>query len=322
MNSPRSRWKCFTVSGEIGSGKSSVARLLAERTGAEYHSTGSLQRRLASGRNLSTLEMNLLSETEPTIDEEIDGFTRELAATEREFVIDSRLAWHFVPKALKVFLRVDTIHAASRVIGDQRSRSDTESYRGSDDAVRDILARQESERRRFLSTYGVDLFRWSNYDLVIETTEISAERTVDLILEHREEPPPLATRFWLAPKSLYPTAPVAELVGPETDGLLESMRAIGFDRESPIRIVAARDRGLYVLDGHRRLSCALRLGLEIIPCRLVGQDCDEIGSGMTVATLLADRPRSAWLHDWENAHGFRFSAYPGEPQPCASVEES
>lgn len=308
------RWKCFTVSGEVGSGKSSVARLLAARTGVEFHSTGGIQRSLAAGRKLSTLEMNLLSEGEPTIDEEIDGFTRELAASGREFVVDSRMAWHFVPNALKVFLRVDTRQAAERVLGDKQHRGDTESYRGWEDAVHDILARQESERRRFLKTYGVDLSRWSNYDLVIDTTEISAERAVDLILDHRdrgEAAPP--NRFWLAPKSLYPTAPVETVAGPETDRLLASMRERGFDERSPLRIVAGRDRALYVLEGHRRLSCALRLGLEIVPGRLAGQDGDEIAPNQSVAALLADRLRRSWLTDWERAHGFVFTSYPSVP---------
>lgn len=306
MSSP---WKCFTVSGEIGSGKSSVARLLAERTGAEFHSTGGMQRRLARGRRLSTLEMNLLSETEPTIDQQIDGFTRELAASGRDVVIDSRLAWHFVPQALKVFLRVDTREAVARVLGDRSRHGEAEAYSGRQDAVRDILARQESERRRFLSTYGVDLFRWSNYDLVIETSEIPAERVVELILGHRPQEPP-TTRFWLAPRSLYPTGELEADAESKSDSLLESMRERGFDEGVPLRIAAAHDRSLYLLDGHRRLSAALRLGLPVVPCRLVGQDDDEIAPNLSVVDLVASRVSSASLRAWERAHDFRFTSYP------------
>ncbi len=266
--------------------------------------------------------MNLVSEGDPTIDAEIDGFTKELAATDRAFVVDSRLAWHFVEDALKVFLLVDTAQAVSRVLSDQPSRSETESYRGTSDAVRDILARQESERRRFQSTYGVDLFRWSNYDLMIDTSEISAEEAVELILSHRREAPPAPTRLWLAPRSLYPTEHVRELAGERTEEILESMREQGFSREFPIDVVASRDRGLYVIDGHRRLSCALRLGLKIVPGRLVGQDEDEISPNMSVRTLLAAQPRRSWLNDWEDAHGFRFTSYPGEPaQPCDPTQQ-
>ncbi len=323
MSAAGSPWKCFTVSGEIGSGKSSVARLLAARTGAEYHSTGSLQRHLASERSMSTLEMNLLSETDATIDEEVDGFTRELAASGRDFVIDSRLAWHFVPEALKIFLLVDTNLAVERVLGDQPSRSESESYGGPDEAVRDIRARQESERRRFIGTYGVDLFRWSNYNLVIETSRITPERTVELILEHRADDQPRTTRFWLSPRSIYPTAPVEVTAGAESAGLLDSMRRDGFDTASPLRIVASRDRGLYVLEGHRRLSCALRLGLAVVPCRLAGQGDDEIAPGTTVAEMLAAKPLAARIRDWEESHDFRFSSHPdGQPEPLASVEES
>ncbi len=321
MDSPAADRRRFTVSGEIGSGKSSVAKLLAERTGAEYHSTGSLQRRLASGRQLSTLELNLVSEQEPTIDAEIDGYTRELAAGDSEFVIDSRLAWHFVPDALRVFLLVDTERAAARVLGDQRSRSDTERYRGADQAMRDIVARQESERRRFLGTYGVDLFRWSNYDLIIDTSEISAEEAVRLILDHPaglRRPP---TRLWLAPRSLYPTEHVRLLAGAATDELLAAMGERGFDPGAPIRVVASGRRALYVLDGHRRLSCALRLGLDVVPCELAGQDGDEIVPDLSVEALVAAQPRRSWLYDWEAAHDFRYRSYPEAGGDRASVAD-
>ena len=63
----------ITLTGDLGSGKSVVSRILCERTGFEYISTGRVQRQLAQELGIDTLEMNRRADTDPTIDERIDG---------------------------------------------------------------------------------------------------------------------------------------------------------------------------------------------------------------------------------------------------------
>ena len=64
----------ITIAGDIGSGKSTIAKRLAELARVEPLSTGGIQRQLAQARGLSVLELNKLAEQDPSIDKEIDGY--------------------------------------------------------------------------------------------------------------------------------------------------------------------------------------------------------------------------------------------------------
>jgi AAA domain len=97
----------LAVSGELGSGKSSVSALVAEQLDARRVSTGEAQRQIAAARGITTLELNRLSEDDPSVDDEIDSVFRSLAQSPDSLVVDSRLAWHFLPAAFKVHLVVD-----------------------------------------------------------------------------------------------------------------------------------------------------------------------------------------------------------------------
>ena len=68
----------ITIAGDIGSGKSTVAKKLADWLGVEPLSTGGIQRQIAQQRRLSVLELNKLAEEDPSIDREIDGYLMRL----------------------------------------------------------------------------------------------------------------------------------------------------------------------------------------------------------------------------------------------------
>ncbi len=291
--------RSFTVSGEIGSGKTSIARQLADRLDSQYLSTGQIQRQLAAERNLTTLEFNLLAESEPEIDALIDGYSRRLRGSELAFVVDSRMAWHFLPDACKVFLIVDPTLAAQRVMRDQDSRGSTESYPSEEAAMAHILARQASERRRFLQTYGADLFRLDNYDIIVETTTAAVEAVVETITRVAAAPRRLP-RLWLAPTSLYPTRSLGTLDRAAAAEALEKASQPELDGESALRVVA-RGREFFVVADHSGLSGALSLELDLVPCILTEPSAIE--------TPDPDPPRSL-LREWEQAHRFAFTHYP------------
>src|SRR5438552_1581595 len=94
-----------TVSGDLGSGKSTVAKLVSDIRHFRYVSTGDIHRDIARSMNLSTLETNLLAERDRFIDSKVDGATRELSvAATAPIVFDSRIAWFMVAQAFKVRL--------------------------------------------------------------------------------------------------------------------------------------------------------------------------------------------------------------------------
>lgn len=169
----------ISIAGELGSGKSTVSKILIERLGAEYYYTGAIMRAVAESRGMSVVELSLYMESHPEIDHEIDDGLRRLSDDPREMIIDSRLAWHFVRDTYKVYLTVDPLSAANRIFRDNRA---TESADSVEAVLANIKTRRESEKKRYREQYGVDCKDLSNYDLVIDTTHASPEAIAELIL--------------------------------------------------------------------------------------------------------------------------------------------
>ena len=170
----------ITITGDLGSGKSAVSRILCDRTGFTYVSTGRIQRQIAEEMGIDTLELNRLADVDPSIDERIDGIFIQLGNDPGNFIIDSRMAWFFLPDSFKVYLQADVHIAAARILSDPTRNS--EQYASLDEAVAKITARKQSENARFLKKYGADSTNLSNFDLVVDTTKYSVEEVAALIL--------------------------------------------------------------------------------------------------------------------------------------------
>lgn len=180
----------ITLTGDLGSGKSAVSNILCEKTGFEYVSTGRIQRRIAADMGVDTLELNRLADTDPSIDERIDGIFVALADDPKGYIVDSRMAWFFIPKSFKVYLQTDVQVAAQRIMHDPLR--DREQYATQEEAVQKILARKASENARFLAKYNADCTNLNNFDLVVDTTNRTREEVAALILEAaaRQHPAP------------------------------------------------------------------------------------------------------------------------------------
>lgn len=170
----------ITLSGDIGSGKSAVGKLLAELTGFELLSTGSIQRSIAAKLGITTLELNERSAKDRSVDDQIDQGTIELGKTRDHFIMDSRLAWHFIPEAFKVFLTVSPRIAGERVFSAARAE---EKHASVEAAIENNLSRQKLEQERFGNLYGVELRNHKNYDLVVDTSNLSPEQVAQRIYE-------------------------------------------------------------------------------------------------------------------------------------------
>ncbi len=170
----------ISLTGDLGSGKSHVSRLLSEKLGYRIVSTGSIQRDIAAKYNMTTLELNEYTRTHPEIDDEIDGTIAKLQDSSESLIFDSRLAWHFAPKSFKVYLTVDINEAARRIFYDKRT---SENYQNMEEAKSKILARRKSELERFRSYYNIDYSDLKNYDLIVDTTQITPEKVTEKIIK-------------------------------------------------------------------------------------------------------------------------------------------
>ncbi len=172
----------ITISGDIGSGKSTTGKLICKKLEYKYLSTGAIQRQIAEDMGLTTLELNHLTDSRKDIDDKIDSYTKALNDTEEDYVVDSRLAWHFIPSSYKVYLLCDESVAAQRISKDDDRASD-ESNRDVDHLISKIKERRKSEQERFKRIYDIDFGDLSNYDQLIDTAYFTPDEVVSLILD-------------------------------------------------------------------------------------------------------------------------------------------
>lgn len=171
----------ISITGDLGSGKSTVCKYLNEHYGLNVYSTGQIQRSLALKYGMDVLTFNKYMETHPEIDEEIDTELTLIGKRDEDMVLDSRMAWHFVPDTFKVYLKVDPNEAARRVMNDKRGT--VEKYDSLEAAKACLIDRKKSENLRYITKYGVDCSNPDNYDLIIDATDISPSQVAEAIME-------------------------------------------------------------------------------------------------------------------------------------------
>lgn len=179
--------RIITVAGKPGSGKSTISKRLASELGYKHFSSGDLFRVIAREKGLSVDKINLLAESDPSIDEAVDAKLRELGETEDEIVIDSRMAWHWIPHSFKVYLDLDLAIAADRIYNAKTQNAErflTEERAGSVTEYKARLeARLQSEAKRYHDLYGQNPYDTVHYDLVIDTYANNPDQVIALILD-------------------------------------------------------------------------------------------------------------------------------------------
>jgi cytidylate kinase len=171
----------ITISGPTGSGKSTVGRMLAKRLGYRFLSAGDMRGEIALGMGMTIDELNDIGKKEIWTDKRVDDRIRRLGETGDGLVIDGWAAFHFIPRSFKVFLDVGLEEGAGRVFRDQRPDEKRAASLG--EAVEMARKRIEETRERYRKHYGFDFMDKGNYDLVIDTTRMSPEKVVGMILE-------------------------------------------------------------------------------------------------------------------------------------------
>ncbi len=180
--------RIITLAGNLGSGKSSTAKRLADILNYEHYSTGDFMRAIADEKGISLIELSSLAESDRSIDEELDNKNKEVGKKEN-VVIDSRLGFYFIPHSFKVFLKLDPEISAERILKDKQTNPNRQNEANQDfdtkeGIMRNIKIRQESERKRYQEMYGIsDYTDSSNFDLIIDTSLLPLEGVVDKIIE-------------------------------------------------------------------------------------------------------------------------------------------
>lgn len=270
----------LAINGDLGSGKSELAKRLSEATGWRIVSMGAIQRSVAERLGISTLEMNRRAETDPQMDELLRQEVEKLALASDDIIIDSRLAFHFLPEALSLHLIAHPRIAAERVM--QTERGTVEAYADVNDAHAQLIARRSAERSRYLAKFGVRMERLDNYDLVVQTDLVTPHDVFVAVTGWLQAPARKGDgrKMLLNPRSLLPAS---------SDGI-----DLHLDQRG-VSIIRVGDMS-YIASGVEEALAACRADQAFIGAALHAQEdsVDRAATGGLVDLSAMKQRREAW----------------------------
>ena len=166
----------ITISGTPGSGKTTVAKLLEKKLGLRYVYSGMVFREMAKKHKMSLEEFGKYCEKKREIDKKLDAYQLEILQ-KGNVILEGRIAGWIAHRnkipALKVLLDTDIETRSKRIAS--RERGDAEKRK------QEIVNREKSEALRYKNYYNIDLKDTSIYDVVIDSSDKTAEEIADII---------------------------------------------------------------------------------------------------------------------------------------------
>ncbi|MDG6224423.1 MAG: cytidylate kinase family protein [Candidatus Thermoplasmatota archaeon] len=168
----------ITIGGPPGSGKSTVARMLKERISLRYVYAGEIFRYEGRKRGMDLLELSRRCKEDPDLDHELDMRMID-EAKKGNAILEGRMIG---PLCAKEGIPSTRIYiTASPEIRVQRSR---ERDGGSIEKVKEeMVERERLEIERYVRHYGIDPSDPKWYDIVIDSSEISADAVLSILIE-------------------------------------------------------------------------------------------------------------------------------------------
>lgn len=172
----------IVLSGNAGSGKSTIGKLLAQNLDIEFLSVGDICRKKALSMGMDINQFQEYLKTNNEFDQAMDSYIAEHARSLQNYVLDYRLGFFFLPESFKVFLRVSDEVAVNRI--SNRNGADENLISGYPRELVLLLKRRNGlMRQRFIEVYNADFIDERNYDLVLDTNQLAPEDILNEIIE-------------------------------------------------------------------------------------------------------------------------------------------
>lgn len=168
----------ITISGTLGSGEKSVAKILARRLKIPHHSGGSFIRNIAERKDIPLHKFTKIAEKDPSIDHELDQMIAEHGEAKNSFIIDAKLGFHFIPRSVKIFLDTDFKERVRRRFVSDMKKEHNVTMESTAEKLKCI---HDSDLDRFKRKYGIDFTNSKNYDFVVDTTGLSLQEVADRV---------------------------------------------------------------------------------------------------------------------------------------------
>jgi CMP/dCMP kinase len=169
----------ITLSGKPGSGKSSIAKIIAQKLKYEFFSAGDYRGEIALKHNITIDQLNEIGKKEFWTDKEVDDKLKSLSK-QNNLVVDGWLSCYFIKNSKKIFLDVKLNEAAKRIFKDQRP--DEEKKETVKEVEKMLKNRLDQTKKRYKKYYHIDFTNEKYYDLIIDTTDLTKKQVIEKIL--------------------------------------------------------------------------------------------------------------------------------------------
>ena len=130
-------------------------------------------------KNLTLGQLGAIAESDPSIDEMIDSRILEIARENEDIILESRLSAYMLTRngipAFRIYLDASPDVRMARV-----GLREGETF---EEAHAKTVERQNSEAKRYMMYYGIDINDRSVYDLVVNTDDLTPEEVLSTILD-------------------------------------------------------------------------------------------------------------------------------------------
>ena len=296
----------LTIAGKLGSGKSTICKIISDKYGFEIYSTGKIQRDIANSMGISTLQLNELMRMDSKYDDLIDKEVVRISQTRKKdnIIFDSRMAFHFVENSYDIFTIIDPREAAKRVM--LSPRGSEEVYQNEEMAQKKLLERADIENVRFKEIYHVDNSDYDNYNLIVDTSWCKPEELADLIYKKAcDDLEKTKQQILISPKSLYPTEKISN-INMEIVGQYRNKMKKGFNEKVLVRVF---ENYHYIVDGHHKVIAALLENKQFIEASLLHEKNNFLDKSKNLISELEHVGKST-LYDFEDIAKFRYISYP------------
>ena len=245
----------ITITGDIGSGKSTVATKLAELLNMQVVEAGAIYREYSNSIGKDVLMQNKSDDW--SIDRMIDSKIETLGKTSNNTIFVSRLAWHFVPNAVKVYLAINPVLASKRIY-ESKSRV-SESHASWEETLRYNKERKELELKRYKDMYNIsDPSGYAEADFVVVVGKNSVDDVVECLAQAIQNN---KIGTYIDPKIILPTQTIRDFNANVLNRYLEiyDKHTLGVNA-----IINHYNGNYYCVDGHHRIAASIKNGAPFI----------------------------------------------------------
>lgn len=170
----------ITISGDAGTGTTTLAKHLSTTLSLPYFHAGAIYRELAAQKGISLMAVIAQAQHDLSLDQYVEAGLLQLMQTHKDMVVEGRLtsyqAWKHHIESFRILLTASPAIQAERV--SQREKTDYQK------TLQEVIERDREDWGRYHRLYGISINEQNQWNsLVINTDTMSIDQVFTTALQ-------------------------------------------------------------------------------------------------------------------------------------------